>query len=217
MSIISASGDVCSFKALQAGIPLKSCVSQISGYQEGSGTPSPSNVRPLHAFSSATLTENNNTHLFTFGQDIYQGYIDWKRGVIVGTWRVVDLGTINWSVYNGDKFYTTINNLKEPITISDRNKGLVCECYKPSDSLSLGEIQDQSFLKLAQTENFWIKDSNYNDPTAFKTAMNGVMLAYELATPQTIQLSGTQIETLLENNIFADCGSTSIEAFQFGR
>lgn len=88
-------GSIVSFNDEYGNLPLKSCTSLISGYQEGSGTASPDNVRPLHAFSSGTLTANSNTYTFTFGQSIYQGSIDWKRGVAVGTWGYI-------ASYNGE-------------------------------------------------------------------------------------------------------------------
>ena len=36
-----------------------------------------------------------------------------------------------------------------------------------------------------QNNIIYIKDLNYSDPAAFKVAMSGVMLHYELATPTT--------------------------------
>lgn len=54
------------------------------------------------------------------------------------------------------------------------------------------------------------KDS-YESAAAFKTAMSGQTLVYELATPQTIQLTPTEIQTLLgENNVWADSGDVEI-------
>ena len=56
-----------------------------------------------------------------------------------------------------------------------------------------------------------VRNSNYTDATTFKTAMNGVQLCYELATPQTYQLTPQQIQTLYgDNNVWADSGDVSI-------
>jgi hypothetical protein len=47
----------------------------------------------------------------------------------------------------------------------------------------------------------------YTSASDFKTAMNGVQLVYELATPIEVQLTPTQISSLMGvNNIWADCG-----------
>jgi hypothetical protein len=52
-----------------------------------------------------------------------------------------------------------------------------------------------------------IKDTAYTDKDAFTASLSGSQLVYELATPQTYQLTPTQVTTLFgQNNIFADCG-----------
>ena len=56
-----------------------------------------------------------------------------------------------------------------------------------------------------------IKDSNYSDAATFKTAMSGVQLCYELATPLTYQLTGQDIITLVgDNYIWSDSGDVTI-------
>lgn len=55
----------------------------------------------------------------------------------------------------------------------------------------------------------YIYDPEYATATVdeFKNAKGDVQLVYELATPQTYQLTPTQVSTLLgQNNIFTDCG-----------
>ena len=45
----------------------------------------------------------------------------------------------------------------------------------------------------------------------FKTAMSGVQLVYPLASPQTVQLTAQQVQTLIyNNNVFADTGNVSL-------
>lgn len=50
MSIISASGSICTFNALQEGLPLKSHKVALTATQSGSGTPSPSNPRAISGY-----------------------------------------------------------------------------------------------------------------------------------------------------------------------
>jgi hypothetical protein len=58
----------------------------------------------------------------------------------------------------------------------------------------------------------YIRDDSYTDAEAFKTAMNGVQLCYELANPTPIYCEPTEIKTLKgSNNIWADTGDTSVE------
>ena len=45
----------------------------------------------------------------------------------------------------------------------------------------------------------------------FKSAMSGVQLCYELATPQTYQLTPTEVAMLLgENNLWSDAGDMKV-------
>ena len=51
----SASGSVATFNTALA-MPLSSCNIAVNAWQEGSGDPSPSNVRPIHGFSEVNAT-----------------------------------------------------------------------------------------------------------------------------------------------------------------
>ena len=59
-----------------------------------------------------------------------------------------------------------------------------------------------------------IHDSGKSSYTSaqFKTAMDGVYLAYELATPVEIDLTPVQIRAIVgENNVWADCGQSTVK------
>jgi hypothetical protein len=57
-----------------------------------------------------------------------------------------------------------------------------------------------------------VRDTRYTDAASFKAAMNGVQLCYELATPQTYQLSPQQVELLTgENSVWSDGGDTYLK------
>ena len=46
-------------------------------------------------------------------------------------------------------------------------------------------------------------------------AVNNLQIVYELATPQTVQLTATEVRTFLkENNIWADSGNVSVAYYQ---
>ena len=64
----------------------------------------------------------------------------------------------------------------------------------------------------SQGDYFYIRDVAYSDATTFKQAMNGVQLVYELATPQTYQLTPVEVKTLLGlNNVWADTGDVEVQ------
>ena len=206
-----------SFYSQYAGLPLKSCVSQIQGYQEGSGTPSPSNIRNLVSFNSATLTENGNTHLFAFGTDIYSGSIDWKKGIVIGTYKIVDLGDLEWKYTSvTTRFYTDdITDISLDANFTD----MLCSNYDViSSSISFSNMPDKSIKRGQSSTQISIRDLDYTDTDIFKNAISGVQLAYELATPIEIPLGGIQLLTQQGLNSYsADCGNTAVEYLKAGR
>ena len=149
---------------------------------------------------------------FNFGQDIYSGYIDWKRGVVVATHKTVDLGSLTYSYSSAYLyFYTT--------SISDRKYGNTILCladiYEDLGDKSASAMADIPDYKMASNNNsvqIKFKNTNYTTPNDFKTAMSGKYLAYELATPIEIPLGGVNLLTQEgQNNIFVDCGNSTVE------
>ena len=56
-----------------------------------------------------------------------------------------------------------------------------------------------------------VADSRYDTSQAFRSANVGTQLVYELATPQTYQLTPTDIALLQgQNNVWADTGDTEV-------
>lgn len=105
---------------------------------------------------------------------------------------IVDLGTLNW-------YYQTINNLPtftaqlalaKPTSDNNSVSKLITGLYT-SVSPNTNYIGGDKIISLAGVgSNFiWLKDSSYTDAAAFKTAMSGVLLVYELATPVTTVLA----------------------------
>jgi len=205
VSIDTVTGSICSFTDEYGGLPLKSCVSQITGYQEGSGTPSPSNPRNLVSFSSANIGNVSN-------------YASWFRGIYQGVYGFVDLGSLEWTLteryFRADLPITpkTVKDCETPNAITDSQ-------YQPIDFYSLYNNYDSyddvfSITNgTAGSNKFYLRDTSYNDPIAFKTAMSGVYLIYELATPTTPTITPEQFATLCQ--AFGITGNTY--TFTFGQ
>lgn len=117
------------------------------------------------------LDSNNN--LYCDG-DVYT-----SDGTITRKYGIVDLGTLNYSYWN-DMFLATVSDKKV-----GRN-----ECVSSIYTFN-GNVPDWSSLKDKEitgglnNHNIYIKNSAYTDTATFKTAMSGVYLVYELATPTT--------------------------------
>ena len=139
------------------------------------------------------------------GGTYYSGILDIVSGVFVPDTAGVDLGTLTWTYEASwgasSNFYAIINdslNIKRPAT-QDDVANAKCTQYK---MVSRNEFYDSadSNIAILPTPQIKIRDSRYNDGTAFTSAMNGVMLVYELATPTPIQLSPTIVKALVGEN-----------------
>ena len=121
---------------------------------------------------------------------------------------IVDLGTLNW-------YYQTINNLPtftaqlalaKPTTDNSLVSKLITSLYT-SVSPSTNFVGGDKIISLAGVgSNFiWLKDSSYTDAVAFKTAISGVLLVYERATPVTTVLATV---TYTDVSAFFEAGAT---------
>lgn len=263
-------GSIVSFNDEYGNLPLKSCTSLISGYQEGSGTPSPDNVRPLHAFSSADLYFNT---INQWDEVAEVGTIDTTTGkntpnasrlrstnyilVVPNTTYYIKMPTANneyilWYEYDSNKNFirylyksngttvtttsntrfirfstvdygTTYNNdisINYPATDTSYHafSGAV---FTFGQSIYQGSIDWKRGVIVAT----WGYIASYNGETltgewlcnkapyeAGTTPPTGSQVAYELATPIEIPLGGINLLTQEgQNNIFADCGDTEVK------
>ena len=93
--------------------PLKECVVRFTPKQEGSGTPSPDNVRNISGRSSVKLWQSGgnlldvNAVTFTFPETVgdsgvvYGGYLDTEKGEVVAEWKKVQLNDYTWTHSSG--------------------------------------------------------------------------------------------------------------------
>ena len=163
----------------------------------------------------STMTDyepyQGNTYPISLGQTVYGGTLDVVSGVLTIDKALVDLGSLSWSRYSSASTYTYRARISDMnATTTERNSGLISSAYTLFYGLQLTALDNNTMLRFGG--EVFIRDDRYTDATAFKTAMNGVQLVYELATPTEIQLTPTQVKTLLgNNNIWSDSGSVEVE------
>lgn len=97
----------------------------------------------------------------------------------------VDMGTLNWSYESAasyERFLASVDGIK--IASSSTKGNLVCSKYTTTfvDDVYL-HTADKTIAVHNTVEQVWVYDTAYTDAAAFKAAMSGVMLYYELATP----------------------------------
>lgn len=164
----------------------------------------PSTDNVYHAYQGETVTTD-------LGRTVYGGTVDIVTGKLTVTYRIVDLGTLDWNYYTGSEYpyFTSRRALSPSYLYKSRNPNVLCSNYSFASVESTGSgigfiIIETSFIR--------VRDLNYTDAATFKTAMSGVQLVYELATPQTYQLTPAQILALLGGNtIWSDAGQVTVK------
>ena len=97
----------------------------------------------------------------------------------------VDLGTLNWtyeSTASHERFTANVSGMKLASATSVKGN-IVCSKYitTSADDIWL-HTADKTIASHNTVAQVWVYDSAYTDAAAFKSAMSGVMLYYELAT-----------------------------------
>lgn len=176
----------------------------------------------LELGSSATSYElyQGDIYNITFPAEagtVYGGTLDVTNGVLTVDRAMVDLGTLSWTKdSNNGYFRATVPDILNPKTYGDRNKGMICSIYAPSQTTSLTTTSPDEKTYLKNASIVYIRDSTYVDANAFKGGMSGVQLVYELATPVTYTLTPQEITLLQGNNtLYADAGSIELEYSNF--
>lgn len=212
-----ASGPVVTCSPVE-GYPLH-VVSQIVPLQEGSGDPSPENVRPISGWDSATLTHNDTTITIQFGQTVYGGTLDWTTGVLTVTTKFFSLtGYERW------EYVSTNNGIARYWCIGTGAHGtgttyLICSQFKRIADSSVYEVG--VYATGAATNgiiNIHMDSEGYPDVESFKSFLRQknaegtpVEIVSQIGVPYTIQLTPQEIIALSGvNTIYTDTGDTTV-------
>lgn len=149
---------------------------------------------------------------------VYGGTLDLVTGVLTVEWEAVDLGQLNWGASSVSRYYNTtqIQNFKIATTTAERQSGMMCEIYPFSQSAGYNDsMTDGSMLRgNSDSTQIYIRDTNYATKEELKTALNNVMLAYELATPYTVQLDPVTVNALVgDNTIWSDTNGSNTAVY----
>jgi hypothetical protein len=163
--------------------------------------------------SPTTSAEDEQIYTTDLGQTVYGGTLDVVSGELTIDRAMVDLGDATWTMAGTvpNHYFSSGNSIGE--AKQDRNVATyICSQYEAVSPRVTASLQNGQICRTINAESkFFIKDSRYTDATEFKTAMDGVQLVYELATPQTIQLTPQEVYALLgQNNVWADSGSVEV-------
>ena len=134
-------------------------------------------------------------------------------GTTTRKYGIVDLGSLDWTYYTSGTepiFYTRQDEINLKIYSRGAipqimsNKYIVGYTVNSRSSLCT-YLPDKTMSLIEEYPTIAIKDSSYTDAQTFKTAMSGVYLIYELATPTTEQTTPfTETEIVGSTEEFID-------------
>ena len=160
---------------------------------------------------------NGQTIQIPLGQTIYGGSLDVVSGVLTVDHAAVNVGDLTWSATSTTGVFMA--------TITDKAyfNDLVCSAFQTVSYALQASVMPNYSIKshihanepggaTSYRKTIYIKDTDYSDADAFKTAMTEQTIVYELYQPLTVQLSAQQISTLLGmNNVWSDAGDVNVD------
>lgn len=212
---------------LVAGYPL-GVKAKWEPVQEGSGTPSPENIRPIKGRDSVTITrqEDNQVITLTLPESVYGGEVDAARGEGQETWKTLTLdGTEAWSMQATNRPDKSGFTFQVPEIASPANstiKGdIVCSQYPTITADDTYVCKSGISVEGRGYHYFRIYDDTYAGGTtdAWKSylaaqyaAGTPVKIAYKLAEPIPFTATGAQPIPALSgtNTLLTDADSVSV-------
>lgn len=210
-----------------AGYPLDVTVSW-GPTQEGSGEPSPDNVRPIKGRGSVTITrqEDNQVITLTLPETVYGGEVDAVTGEGINEWKSITLdGTETWSyeltnISGKVGFILRAKDIQTPTT-PDQKGQIVCNKYVTRSANDTYTAKTGISIEAGNNKYFRIYDEVHadKDVAAWKAylaaqyaAGTPVQICYKLKEPVPFTAAGAQPIPALAgaNTVLTDADSVSV-------
>lgn len=168
------------------------------------------------SFDCSSSTEVNTTFKISVSEEtlpsfqpylppVYGCELDLTTGEVWGTWASVDMGTLNWQT-SADRFAVWVKLTPNPETKDGwgvDDPMACCSKYRYGNvRANDGEDKAIGFYNGL----LYARDTDYETPESFKTAVSGLLLVYRLATPVLLAtLTPQQINAIKGvNTIWSD-------------
>ena len=211
----TASGSPATFPDGAKNVAVDELITTIVPQQAGSGTPSPSNPRALSGRTQAEITHNGETETIAFGQTVYGGTLNVTTGVLTITHgKYTFTGSEGWTQQpsSPNKYYSSSPGsgylLRDALLPADNGKSVPIETDIGSFSDTYNSLHNYpDHMCIAADSRVGIHASLYNG----SQTLVGITIVYELAQHSTVQLTPTEVDTILgANSISSDCGVVSV-------
>lgn len=130
-----------------------------------------------------------------------RNYVDYENKRYVQCVDSVDLGTLTWTAGESVSFKTHHLAGQKLTKNYSVPPNIICSKYSTESQNELwGHINVTGITANANTDGYvYVNDTSYADAAAFKQAMQGVMLYYELETPIVTDISDLIDDDFLRN------------------
>lgn len=148
---------------------------------------------------------DGETYTTALGRTVYGGTLDLVSGVLTVDRAMVDLGTLNWTLISLNRWKAILpSGAKYPTAITEATTAI----SSTLEAVSMTTLNSStSVIGIAFYNTFdgiFARNGSTTEPPTGQ-------LCYELATPQTIQLTPQQIEALLSvNNLWSSGGEVTL-------
>lgn len=203
--------DAASFKAAMSGVMLvyELATPATETAQAYTNPQIVSKYGTLEYVTNSIVPVGHKTTYLT--RDIFGGYVDLISGKLVVDKVSVDLGSLDYTLNKTNRFYATLPSPAKPTGSYDVVSDCLCDVYAPKtqNQVFAGVIGIAPQATVGTT--VYIYDSAYATADAIKSGLQGRMFCYELATPQTYQLTPQQVNTLVgTNNVWSEQGNIEL-------
>ena len=193
--------------------PMLRLASSESGYSPYSNICPISGHANVDVIVSPTINPSDGTtYPIPLGQTVYGGTLDVLTGVLTVTWKSADMGDFPWVLRNNNQnrqaWKTDVSDMKFVPNGYPNPPPLLCEIFKTIVPNTIWRMYEITYYD--GQLNAMVAPNEYADAEEFTTAMSGVQLVYEIATPLTYQLTPTQINTIVGSWNYVWCDSGKI-------
>lgn len=157
--------------------------------------PTEINLKVISSFINASEILNTDIIGVNDIKDELHVYAD-GSGKLIKRVGKVDLGTLTYNYQDNILFVASASGKANGLY------NIISSEYATSTPSTLDT--DKTIRGASSSNNIIIRDSAYTSPTALKTALNGKIAVFELATPTETILSSSQVAQLLSLKTFRD-------------
>lgn len=177
------------------------------------GTVTPTAYTPYHRNEYQIPEAIRNLPGYGWSAGTAKNYVDYENKRYVQCVQSVDLGTLTWTAGGGSKITFIASSQKiygQKLSYnSNIASNILCSKYLAKSQNEIwSNATSMGIATNATIDGYiYVNDTSYTDATAFKQAMSGVMLYYELANPIITDIS-TLIDDDFLRNLTVEAGGS---------